>query len=64
MIIGLKVVIIDSKSAIKRPSDRVRRCYSLSGEVKRAIGPQRKLFKHVASLTAEAFSFRWSYLPA
>lgn len=64
MIIGLKVVIIGSKSAIKRPSDRVQRCCSLSDEVKRAIGPQRKLVRHVASLMAEASSSEWSYLPA
>ena len=64
MIIGLKVVAIGSTSAIKRLSDRGRRCYSPSDEVERAIGPQRKLVKHVASLMAEASSSGWSYLPA
>ena len=64
MIIGLKVVAIGSTSAIKRPSGRVRRCYSPSDEVKRVIKPQRMLVKHVASLMAEASSSGWSYLPA
>ena len=63
MIIGLKVVIVGSTSAIKRPGDRGLRCYSPSDEVKKAAGPQRKLAEYATSLTAEAFSSGWSYLP-
>ena len=47
MIIGLKVVIVGSTSAIKRPGDRGRRCYSPSDEVRRATGPQRKVAEYV-----------------